>query len=236
MKVSFKQPRLHVSELSGKLEGIAAISGSALDCEFCTDQVSRPPQDGHPSICRSCYARAALEGFRRSMRPALVTNTRLLEEDLLQGELPYVTDVRALRFNSHGELTGPRMMNNFVRIAELNKHLPSALWTKRLNVVDMWREDYRKEYLGGEEYPDLRMCLIASSPYVGLRMEAPPEWVDRVYTVYESESEIPSDAYVCRGHCAECMLCYTHRRRADGTDQGPLHVACALRPQKEVPA
>lgn len=208
MKVTFRRPQLHVSELSGKLDGIAAISSSALANPYCVNAVRTCPEAG--SICQECYAWKALSGFRACMAEPLARNTALLQGPMHSDELPRIYGVRALRFNSHGELGSVWELDNFNRIAILNRHLRSALWTKRLGLVEEWRAMHAFEGLEGGQL-ELDMRLVLSSPQIGVRIaevEDLPYWVDRVYTVYRTEVDLPKDAWICEGHCADCMVCY----------------------------
>lgn len=208
MKVEFEHRQLHVTALSGKLSGFAAVTSSALQNDYCAAQTVR----GDPtSICTYCYACRSLKGFRRGAAEVFARNGVLLRTPLANADLPRITGVKALRFNSHGELGSVEELDNFERIALHNRHLRSALWTKRLDLVQAWEEAHSGEGPSGGPV-HLSMKLIVSSPTIGVpafERGAVPENVHHVYTVYRTEGDLPDDAYVCRGHCADCMVCYT---------------------------
>ncbi len=219
MKVTYRRPQLHVTELGGKLSGFASISTSALANSYCLDR-TRWARD---TICAACYARAALSGFRACMAEPLAGNTARLKVPLDQLDLPLITGVVALRFNSHGELGSMWEFDNYVRIAAHNRHLRTALWTKRPGIVDEWLKWMRAQGFEGEDL-DPGMRLILSSPRIGERVERDdaPTWAHHVYTVYEREEDFPKDAFPCHGRCRECMVCYDRHMDA------PMHIATLL--------
>lgn len=119
--------QIKISEMSGKLEGIAAINTNPLTNEFCRNRTS--------GICAHCYSKYALLSYRSNCTPAYQMNSDILSTTklTLAPRISYVY----VRFNAHGELINQLHFENLMFIARENPYSRFALWTKRRGLVDL---------------------------------------------------------------------------------------------------
>ena len=182
---------VHISNMSGKLEGFRSISVNTVTNPFCQKM------NKTDTICGECYSMSMLTTYRKNTAPALQRNSDLLSSRVLKtDELPTILD-KYFRFDSHGELINATHFRNYVKIAEHNPHTTFALWTKRRDIVS--------QYCKRWPMPD-NMILIFSNPQIDKVMETPPRFFDRVFNnvtdKYEGEAN-------CTGQkCKDCLLCY----------------------------
>jgi hypothetical protein len=182
---------VHISTMSGKLEGFKSISVNTVTNPFCQKM------NKTDTICGECYSMSMLTTYRKNTAPALQRNSDLLSSRVLKtDELPHIVDVY-FRFDSHGELINATHFRNYVKIAEHNPHTTFALWTKRRDIVS--------QYCKRWPMPD-NMILIFSNPQIDKVMDTPPRFFDRVFNnvtdKYEGEAN-------CTGQkCKDCLLCY----------------------------
>lgn len=188
--------QLHISIMSGKLEGFRSISTNTKTNDYCIKQhASKDPKN----ICRVCYSHIMLGSYRKNMEPALQRNSDALSTRLLTPtEIPQILD-RAFRFDAHGELINATHLHNLVLIVEHNPGTSFALWTKRNDLV--------RTYFDVRAKPT-NLILIYSNPKIGNIMKRPPTHFDRTFNnVPEHEHQ---DQQNCTGQkCKDCMLCYT---------------------------
>ena len=90
---------VHISKMTGKLDGFRAISTNTVTNPFCQKMNS-----SGDTICRLCYSHEMLKSYRKNMQPSLQRNSDLLSSRVLdQTELPTILDA-FFRINAHGEL------------------------------------------------------------------------------------------------------------------------------------
>ena len=120
------------SKMTGKLDGLKAISSNTVTNPYCIQQ----NQCGNANnICTYCYSHTMLETYRKNMQPALERNSQALGNSVLSiEELPTILDA-FFRFNAHGELINETHLINLVNIAKKNPHCNFALWSKRYDIV-----------------------------------------------------------------------------------------------------
>jgi hypothetical protein len=112
--------QVHISKMTGKLDGFKAISTNTVTNSFCIKMNATGD-----TICRQCYSHGMLKSYRKNMQGALQRNSDLLSSRILdQSELPTILDA-FFRINAHGELIN----------AEHNPHCNVAVWTKRKDIV-----------------------------------------------------------------------------------------------------
>lgn len=187
---------IHFSKMTGKLDGLRAVSTNTATNEFCIKQNARDDAD---NICTKCYSHTMLRTYRKSMAPALQRNTDYLAAaELDPAQLPFVADA-FLRINAHGELINDIHFENICRLAERNPHCSVALWTKRVDIV--------RRVLRGRDKP-ANMILIYSNPKTGHIMSKPPRDFDRSFN--NVPADMSPERQNCTGQkCKDCMLCYT---------------------------
>jgi hypothetical protein len=189
--------RIHFSVMSGKLEGLRAISTNTATNEFCIDQNKH---GGDNNICTKCYSHAMLRTYRKNMAPALQRNSDYLSSALIPIEhIPFIPDAY-LRIDAHGELINDTHFMNILRIAERNPHCSVALWTKRVDIV----RRVLKQWLA----KPANLILIYSNPKIGHIMPKPPRGFDRSFN--NVPADMAPERQNCTGQkCITCMLCYT---------------------------
>ena len=186
---------VHISVMTGKLDGLRAISTNTRTNDYCIKQHA----SGDPSnICTKCYSHTMLSSYRKNMQPALQRNsdtlsTRMLDED----EVPRILDAY-FRFDAHGELINMTHLANLALICEHNPGTSFALWTKRNDLVSKYFAVWAKP---------ANLILIYSNPKISHILRKPPRFFDRTFNnVLEHEFVEQQN---CTGQkCADCLLCY----------------------------
>lgn len=186
---------VHISVMTGKLDGLRAISTNTRTNEYCIKQNA----SGDPTnICTKCYSHTMLSSYRKNMQPALQRNSDALATRVLPTvDLPKITDP-VFRFDAHGELINETHLLNLVAICEYNPATSFALWTKRNDIVS--------KYFRTRVKP-ANMTLIYSNPKISHIMAKPPKFFDRTFNnVLEHEYV---ERQNCTGQqCKDCLLCY----------------------------
>jgi len=191
---------IHISKMTGKLEGFQAISTNTVSNEYCQKQYKK--QDAK-NICTFCYSHNMLNTFRKNMQASLQRNTDLLNSKVLHPDALPVINSAFFRFNAHGELAldkkqGTINLENYVNIALKNPHCTFSLWTKRFDII--------KPYFDNHEKPK-NLILIYSSPLTNHIMTKIPKHFDKTFnTVVETDFVEKQN---CTGQkCKDCLLCY----------------------------
>ena len=184
---------VHISTMSGKLEGFKSISTNTVTNDFCIKM--NKAKDN--VICSHCYSMNMLKGYRKNTAPALQRNSDLLSVRLLKSdELPVIMD-KYFRFSSHGELINAKHLRNLIKITEHNPDTTFALWTKRRDLISA----YAKRW----PMPS-NLILVYSNPKVDAVMDTPPRFFDRVFNNVTDEYKGEAN---CTGQkCKDCLLCY----------------------------
>ena len=187
---------VHISKMTGKLEGFQAISTNTMSNPYCIKQNTSGKAD---NICTKCYSHTMLKSYRKNMQPSLQRNTEYLSNKVHDPEYLHVINQAWLRFNAHGELINLTHLENLNRIARKNPHCTFALWTKRNDLI--------KKYYDKREKP-INLILIFSNPKVSTIMSKPPKHFDKTFNnVLEHEYQ---DKQNCTGQkCKDCRICYT---------------------------
>ena len=191
---------IHISKMTGKLEGFQAISTNTVSNEYCQKQYKK--QDAK-NICTFCYSHNMLNTFRKNMQASLQRNTDLLNSKVLHPDALPIINSAFFRFNAHGELAldkkqGTINLENYVNIAIKNPHCTFSLWTKRFDII--------KPYFDNHEKPK-NLILIYSSPLTNHIMTKVPKHFDKTFnTVVETDFVEKQN---CTGQkCKDCLLCY----------------------------
>ena len=187
---------IHISKMTGKLEGFRAISTNTITNEYCVKQNA----SGNASnICTKCYSHAMLNTYRKNMQDALERNSVLLAKYVIHSDgLPTVLDAY-FRFNAHGELINMTHLDNLNRIAIKNPHCTFALWTKRNDLIT--------KYYKTQQKPS-NLVLIYSNPKISSIMRKPPKYFDRTFNNVREHEHVEQQN--CTGQkCKDCLLCYT---------------------------
>jgi len=189
-------PLVHISKMTGKLDGFKAISTNTVTNEYCIKQNASKRKD---NICTVCYSHNMLKSYRKNMQPAMQRNSEALANKVIDPEyLPTILDA-FFRFNAHGELINLTHLENLVRIAKKNPHCNFALWTKRNDLI--------VKYFKTREKPR-NFILVYSNQKISTILSKTPKHFDRTFNnVLEHEYK---DKQNCTGQkCKDCRLCYT---------------------------
>lgn len=193
-----KYPTFHISVMTGKLDGLHAISTNTRTNEYCIKQ--NESGDG-TNICTKCYSHTMLKSYRKNMQPALQRNS-----DALSGYIHAATDLPKIndlyfRFDAHGELINDTHFINLINIAKANPNTSFALWTKRTDIVNKVLATG-----SGYEKPD-NLILIYSNPKIGRILARPPKHFDRTFNNVLQHEHVEQQN--CTGQkCMDCLLCY----------------------------
>lgn len=189
-----KKSLVHQSKMSGKLEGLRAISTNTVSNPFCIKMNTAKKS----TICSFCYSHNMLNTFRKNAQPALQRNSDLLSSRVLEvDELPVIKD-KYYRFQAHGELVNETHFVNLINIAKHNPKTNFGFWTKRRDIVNRW---VRR----GGRVPD-NVILIYSNPRIDKPLDFPPT------NFHKTFNNVSADKFVaeqnCFGKCRDCMVCY----------------------------
>lgn len=184
---------VHISKLSGKLDGFRAINSDTTSNPFCIKMNT----SGKPDvICTHCYSMKSLKGYRANAVPALKRNDILAKDILSADALPKLNDIY-FRIHAHGEIINLTHAINLLQIINFNKQTKFGWWTKRKDIINKLFTLYDK--------PD-NLSLIYSNPIIDKVMSEPPRWFDRTFNNVDS----PHASENCTGQqCKNCLLCYT---------------------------
>lgn len=187
---------IHISTMTGKLDGLRAISTNTRTNPYCIKQNASGDAD---NICTKCYSHTMLSSYRKNMQPALQRNSDALASRVLsEAELPRIMDAY-FRFDAHGELINDTHLQNLVLICERNPRTSFALWTKRNDIVSKFFRSRSKP---------ANLILIYSNPKISSIMKRPPKHFDRTFNNVLEHEHV--ERQNCTGQkCADCLLCYT---------------------------
>ena len=184
-----------ISNLTGKLEKMRAVSVNTLTNPFCIKM--------HKSIkeiiCTHCYSFYFLEGFRKNAAAALQRNSELLSKRVLdKKELPTIKD-KVFRFNAHGEMINKKHLQNYVNITEINPDCMFSLYSKNKKLII----DY---FDSGLKKPS-NLILVYSNPKLDNIKFKSPRWFDKVFNNV-SENKFVKHQNCTGQKCKDCLICY----------------------------
>ena len=188
---------VHISKMTGKLDGFQAISTNTMTNSFCIKQNASGKAD---NICTKCYSHTMLKSYRKNMQPSLQRNSDLLSAKVLEhNQLPTILNA-FFRFNAHGELINETHLINLVNIAFHNPHCNFALWTKRNDII--------AKYFKYNDKPK-NLILVYSNSKISNIMQKLPKYFDKTFNNVLEHEHVEQQN--CTGQqCKNCLLCYQH--------------------------
>ena len=188
---------IHISKMTGKLDGFKAISSNTITNPYC---VKQNQSSDNENICTKCYSHTMLKSYRKNMQPSLERNSQALSTSILPSEqLPMIMEA-FFRFNAHGELINETHLINLVNIAVKNPHCNFALWTKRNDIIS--------KYFVNNDKPK-NLILIFSNSKISKVLNKPPRFFDKTFNNVLEHEFVESQN--CTGQqCKNCLLCYKH--------------------------
>ena len=186
---------IHISKMTGKLEGLRAISTNTTTNDYCTKQYNKKDSK---NICTFCYSQEMLRTYRKNMALALQRNSDIIGKKIIHDDgLPIILDA-FFRFNAHGELINEINLINYVNIALKNPHCNFSLWTKRFDIVSKYFKDNKKPK---------NFILIYSNPKINNILKVVPKYFDKTFNNVQEDLDIEKQN--CTGQkCKDCLLCY----------------------------
>jgi hypothetical protein len=186
---------IHISKMSGKLEGLRAISTNTTTNDYCIKQYNKKDSK---NICTFCYSQEMLRTYRKNMALALQRNSDIIGKKIIHEDgLPIILDA-FFRFNAHGELINEINLINYVNIALKNPHCNFSLWTKRFDIVSKYFKDNKKPK---------NFILIYSNPKINHILEVVPKYFDKTFN--NVQEDLKKEKQNCSGQkCKDCLLCY----------------------------
>ena len=181
--------------MSGKLEGLRAISTNTTSNDYCIKQYNKKDSK---NICTFCYSQEMLRTYRKNMALALQRNSDIIGKKIIHEDgLPIILDA-FFRFNAHGELINEINLINYVNIALKNPHCNFSLWTKRFDIVSKYFKDNKKPK---------NFILIYSNPKINHILEVVPKYFDKTFN--NVQEDLKKEKQNCSGQkCKDCLLCY----------------------------
>ena len=186
---------IHISKMTGKLEGLRAISTNTTTNDYCTKQYNKKDSK---NICTFCYSQEMLRTYRKNMALALQRNSDIIGKKIIHDDgLPIILDA-FFRFNAHGELINEINLINYINIALKNPHCNFSLWTKRFDIVSKYFKDNKKPK---------NFILIYSNPKINNILKVVPKYFDKTFNNVQEDLDIEKQN--CTGQkCKDCLLCY----------------------------
>ena len=186
---------IHISKMTGKLEGLRAISTNTTTNDYCTKQYNKKDSK---NICTFCYSQEMLLTYRKNMALALQRNSDIIGKKIIHEDgLPIILDA-FFRFNAHGELINEINLINYVNIALKNPHCNFSLWTKRFDIVSKYFKDNKKPK---------NFILIYSNPKINNILKVVPKYFDKTFN--NVKEDLKKEKQNCTGQkCKDCLLCY----------------------------
>ena len=194
--------KVKISEMSGKLEGIAAINTNTLSNGYCKAMNGCKDKN---IVCTYCYSSYMLKTFRKNCIDAFEYNSKLLSQHLLDYEAIPKIKTELCRFNAHGELINTIHLLNLVTIIKFNPNTTFTLFTKRLDIVnDVFNHITNKPS---------NLIIVYSNPSItNVVTEPPSRHIDKVFNVVKKIPYlmlIDPNTHICKGRsCINCRQCF----------------------------
>ena len=192
---------VHVSTMTGKLDGFRAINSNTRTNPFCLAMNQNAADN---VICRSCYSHEMLKAYRANTVPALQRNSDALSKVWDPGDPVRLTGKgrktfqpgEYVRISGHGEIVNAAYVANVMRIIRENPQARFSWWTKRHQLIRQYCDEHGK--------PD-NLILVYSNPLVDAVIEKAPAWFDKTFNNVSK----PTSGENCTGQkCRDCMACY----------------------------
>ena len=197
MRIYNPERTLHITEGTGKMEGISSLNTNSKTNPFCQSASLLPG-----TVCNKCYSNRMLS-FRRTLSNALDKNSHILSTPQ-EIWLPPI-NAQVFRLHSFGELINYEHLQHFHAIIVQNPETTFSLWTKRLDLVRQYVSEFYKPH---------NLVLVYSVPIINPELSAPkcfelqiPEHFDHAYVVYDKDGEKQVEIN-CEEKCIECLRCY----------------------------
>lgn len=187
---------VHITVHSGKMENIRSISTNPQSNTFC-QFMNGCGKTG--VICTHCYAVTMMK-LRAALKEHLQNNSELLSKAvLIPSALPKYSD-ELMRFNSFGEIINANHLINLFSICNNNPQTTHVLYTKRMNLVEMF-----------VKFKPKNLIIVESNPIINIvRTKPQSKTADLVFNVVTKDYfKDDGRSITCLQHCDSCRKCYT---------------------------
>lgn len=186
-----------------KMAGMVSASTTCLHNEYCSKYRQI---DG--AICQKCFS-ANQQSYMKSMVKPLLFNSLLLQNVIIPDILLPLINALYFRFESFGDLGNETQYINYMNICKKNPCVHFALFTKNPFIIARAIESgYKKP----ENCTHLLSSLYVNTAYTwDFIHEKKWDFIDKVFTVYDSEEEAEAhgEKINCgKRHCLSCTRCY----------------------------
>ena len=189
-----KVAHVHISKMTGKLEGFNSISTNTVTNAYCIKQWNQELD----TICKHCFSWSMLLTYRKNMQACLERNSNLLSEQVLPiQQLPSVMDL-FFRFSSHGELINENHLINYINICLKNPLTTFALWTKRADLIN--------KFCKNNTIPK-NLILVYSNPKKSKVLRKIPKNFHKTFNNV-LEHELVNEQNCTGQKCKDCLACY----------------------------
>ena len=179
---------------TGKMNGIHSLSTSCKGNAQCQKNAQIKG-----SICEHCFSFAMMKRYT-NLDSCMERNAEILRAGILPADqIPTTTGV-IFRFESFGDLANWIQAANYIQIATRNPQTRFALYTKNPRFI---AEAIAKGY----EKP-ANLVIVFSSLFLNAQARAPYPFIDKVFTVYDSEEKAPNGINCGARSCFTCQRCY----------------------------
>ena len=128
------------------------------------------------------------------------SNPKRFEQSILE-QIPMYG---VFRWHVAGDILNERYFDMMISLAKKLKHVKFLCFTKKYELVN--------KYLETKKIPS--NLKIVFSAWMGLELKNPNNFpVAYVYSEKNIDSRIPKTALPCSGNCANCMVCWSLRKR-----------------------
>lgn len=189
-----KTVHITIHDEEGKMADIKSISTCCLLNPIC---IQRALLAG--CVCSECYAKTDVK-YKPGLKKWLIWNFAVLNLGILDnGDLPVITD-DIFRIESFGDVATEFCAINYLHIIYKNKRTWFSVWTKN---AGLWDRPIKRN--GRPK----NATFILSSPFINVEldlelMQTLYPWVDKVFTVYDDETESNCAGLGCRHQCGRC--------------------------------
>lgn len=182
-----------------KMEGMVSFSTNTMSNPFCN--AMRLCKD---NICSSCFA-SRMHKRLPTFSEKLNRNEWIKVEEMSKADVPFI-NAAYFRFEAFGELETEIQLRNYLLIAKENPHCNFALWTKRMDLLEL---DFVKPK---------NLQIMLSSWRKNEQMKIPVQIekkVDGIFTVYSKPVAMEKKVPINCGDkkCINCLICYKKSRK-----------------------
>ena len=179
---------------TGKMQGIHSLSTSCKGNAQCQKNAQIPG-----SICSHCFSFAMMKRYT-NLDGCMQRNAEILRAGIIPAEqLPTTTGV-IFRLESFGDLGNWIQAANYLNFARKNPQTRFSLYTKNPRfIAEAIKQGYEKP---------ANLVIVYSSLFLNCQARPAYDFIDKVFTVYESEEKAPAGINCGARSCFTCQRCY----------------------------